>query len=421
MSATLLSMLNGGRVSLIDCGNILDGGGIGTVGVSGDQRKVTLGMTPVTTVSSSAALAADDDAAVSSSEIGSSPADASSYSLLGVPTKCNQTASNSDADFNKKKPIFSFGVVTDVQYADIEDGRSFSGVPRYYRHSLTALGRAIQNWNELGYLSFAVHFGDIVDGFCPRKESSAAVDKVVRTFNRFRSGPVYHMIGNHCLYNLPRASLNEILQIPTAPDCRSYYSFTPCKGFRFVVLDGYDISLLGWPEDHPHAVEAALVLDKGNPNENKNSPEGLRGLERRFVKFGGGISTTQLEWLDNILKEAEAEEEKVIIGCHLPMDPRSTDPICLLWNYDEVLRVLHNHSCVVATFAGHAHTGGYAVDKHGIHHRVLEAVLECPPGSDAYGHVDVFEDRLVLTGTGALVSSVMHFTGQQKATMRDES
>ena len=29
--------------------------------------------------------------------------------------------------------LFSFGVISDIQYANIPDGFSFSGIPRYYR------------------------------------------------------------------------------------------------------------------------------------------------------------------------------------------------------------------------------------------------------------------------------------------------
>ena len=36
-------------------------------------------------------------------------------------------------------PLFSFAVLSDVQYADIPDGASFGGTPRYYRHALEAL------------------------------------------------------------------------------------------------------------------------------------------------------------------------------------------------------------------------------------------------------------------------------------------
>ena len=50
---------------------------------------------------------------------------------------------------------------------------------------------------------FAINFGDIVDGFCPKDQSLGTIKKVVDEFEMFRGGPVYHMIGNHCLYNLP--------------------------------------------------------------------------------------------------------------------------------------------------------------------------------------------------------------------------
>ena len=43
-----------------------------------------------------------------------------------------------DAD-DDGPPLFSFAIVTDVQYADIPDGASYGGTPRYYRHALEAL------------------------------------------------------------------------------------------------------------------------------------------------------------------------------------------------------------------------------------------------------------------------------------------
>lgn len=69
------------------------------------------------------------------------------------------------------------------------------------------------------------------------------------------------------LYNLSRQRLNERLNIPTSPDGGSYYSFSPHPAWLFVVLDAYDISLLGWPQDHPRHLEAEAILDKHNPNK----------------------------------------------------------------------------------------------------------------------------------------------------------
>lgn len=57
---------------------------------------------------------------------------------------------------------------SDVQYADIPDGASFHGVPRYYRNSLTATRRAVQQgWVPAG-VQFGIHFGDILDGYQPK-------------------------------------------------------------------------------------------------------------------------------------------------------------------------------------------------------------------------------------------------------------
>ncbi|KAJ0571313.1 putative hydrolase [Helianthus annuus] len=167
------------------------------------------------------------------------------------------------------QPLFSFGVITDVQYADIPDGRSFLGVPRYYRNNILVLQKAVQNWNNHQNISFSLNLGDIVDGFCPKDQSLEAVKKVVKEFDKF-NGRVYHMIGNHCLYNLPRSKLLPLMTFPNVE--RAYYDFSPIPEYRFVVFDGYDISAIGWPHDHPHTIDAINLLNKKNPNLEKNRP-----------------------------------------------------------------------------------------------------------------------------------------------------
>lgn len=306
-----------------------------------------------------------------------------------------------------KQPLLSFGVISDVQYADIPDGHSFLGVPRYYRHSILVLQRAVKKWNDHQKLSFTVNFGDIVDGFCPKDQSLSAVKKVASEFEKF-NGPVYHMIGNHCLYNLPREELLPLLRIPSHDGC-AYYDFSPIPGYRFVVLDAYDISAIGWPKDHPKTLEATRLLEEKNPNTDKNSPVGLQGLERRFLMFNGAVGKGQLEWLDNVLQDATNLKQMVVICCHLPLNPGASTSAALLWNYDEVMDVIHRYKCVKVCFGGHDHKGGYAVDSHGVHHRVFEAALECPPNTDAFGYVDVYEDRISLVGTDRMKSTDMVF------------
>lgn len=57
-------------------------------------------------------------------------------------------SANGLTGYRGKQPLLSFGVISDVQYADIPDGRSFIGVRRYYRHSILVLQRAVQKWNN---------------------------------------------------------------------------------------------------------------------------------------------------------------------------------------------------------------------------------------------------------------------------------
>ncbi|KAL8529939.1 hypothetical protein ACS0TY_007129 [Phlomoides rotata] len=305
-----------------------------------------------------------------------------------------------------KEPLASFGVISDVQYADIPDGRSFLGVPRYYRHSLLVLQRAVNKWNE-ERLKFVINFGDTVDGFCPKDQSLSVVNNIVDEYSRF-NGPVYHMIGNHCLYNLPREKLLPLLNI-RGRDSLAYYDFSPVPEYRFVVLDGYDISAIGWPKDHPNTLKAINFLKERNPNSDKNSPDGLLGLDRRFLMFNGAVGREQLEWLDRVLQDATKKEQKVVVCCHLPLDARASSNEALLWNYNEVMDVIHRYECVKVCLAGHDHKGGYSVDAYGVHHRILEAALECPPGTNAFGCVDLYRDRLLVSGTERLKSQEMVF------------
>jgi manganese-dependent ADP-ribose/CDP-alcohol diphosphatase len=196
----------------------------------------------------------------------------------------------------------------------------------------------------------------------------------------------------------------------------SYYHFSPHPGFRVVMLDSYDVSLLGWPEAHPHHAAAAALLAARNPNANKNSPEGLEGLGRRFVAFGGGVSDAQLAWLGGALRDAAAAGERVFVCGHLPLHPETTQPVCLLWNYDAVLRLLQASRCVVATLAGHTHREGYHCDDAGVHHRVLASVLECPPGTNAFGHVDVWAHGARLRGTDRMEATHLPFRALQAHT-----
>ncbi|XP_071966047.1 manganese-dependent ADP-ribose/CDP-alcohol diphosphatase-like [Antedon mediterranea] len=324
--------------------------------------------------------------------------------------------------------LFSFGIIADVQYADIDTCYNFNHTRlRYYRNAKPLLRNAVDHWISEQDISFVTQLGDVIDGFNTRKgkrESWRALTEIMDEFDRF-SGKLHHLIGNHELYNFSRKEIYEsklfsadefqsgqdhTIEDPEDERKKFYYHFSPEAGYRFVILDSYDVSMLGWGADSAIMQQATQIVTSVNSNQELNSPLGLEGLETRFVKFNGAIGDRQRNWLRHVLQTAENDEEKVFIFGHIPFHPNKTsDNICLLWDYDQVLEILHQFKCVVATFAGHSHTGSYTHDAKHIHHIVVPAVVEAPPGSDAFGTVAVYDDRIVINGHGSVKSAEFRY------------
>ncbi|XP_042561502.1 manganese-dependent ADP-ribose/CDP-alcohol diphosphatase [Clupea harengus] len=316
-------------------------------------------------------------------------------------------------------PLFTFGIIADIQYADIDDGFNFKQTrKRYYRNSLRLLQKANEGWNvEQVKPSFILQLGDIIDGFNKKFDASqCALDRVMREFNH--SPAVHHVWGNHEFYNFTRGVLfSSVLNTKSNqdrvsdPDEFYAYHFSPTPNFRFVVLDAYDLSVIGREQASEKYKQSLKLLKEHNNKEDLNHPPVFSGLEQRFVKFNGGFSQDQLEWLDKVLSEADEAQEKVTVASHLPVHPDSTDPICLAWNYSEVLSILQSHRSVVCFMAGHDHDGGYHRDASGIHYLTLEGVIETPPESNAFGTMHVYADRMVLKGNGRISDRVLAYPG----------
>ncbi|KAK7918597.1 hypothetical protein WMY93_009881 [Mugilogobius chulae] len=309
-----------------------------------------------------------------------------------------------------EEPLFTFGVIADIQYADLDDGMNFARTrKRFYRNSLQLLRNARESWcGSAVQPEFVLQLGDVIDGFNSQHDASrSALDAVLSEF-RSSSLEVHHVWGNHEFYNFSRqellsSELNSSLHVhrrlrEPRPGGDVYaYSFSPYPGFCFVVLDAYDVSLLGLERESEQYQRALSLIQKHNPHEDLNSPPCPTASDRfvgRFTKFNGGFSQEQLDWLDALLSCADDKQEKVTIVSHLPVHPDSTDPVCLSWNYSALLQLLHTHPSVVLFMAGHDHDGGYHWDRpSGVHHLTVEGVIETPPDSDAFGTVCVYRDR----------------------------
>ncbi|CAI5766167.1 manganese-dependent ADP-ribose/CDP-alcohol diphosphatase [Podarcis lilfordi] len=302
---------------------------------------------------------------------------------------------------------------------------------RYYKHSLCHLQSAIEDWNRTD-VQFVLQFGDIIDGCnAELKMSETALGRVLEEFKKLKA-PVHHIWGNHEFYNFSRDYLVDSAlytkylqeqtflsnsyrdQSSTGDDASEFYyayQFCPVSKFRFVILDAYDISILGRDTSTKKYQESLKLLREKNQNENLNSPSGL--VERQFVQFNGGFSQEQLDWLDEVLTYADKNQERVVIMGHIPIHPNSTSDVALAWNYKDALSVIHSHHSVVCYLAGHLHFGGYCLDSYGVHHVTLDGIIETPPESHAFGIIHVYHDRMVLEGRGRILDRVMHYKGYQ--------
>jgi manganese-dependent ADP-ribose/CDP-alcohol diphosphatase len=320
----------------------------------------------------------------------------------------------------------------------VENGHSYSGVPRFYKHALEAAKIASQHF-EQEQVDIVLNLGDIIDGKC----QDLSMDQWISEYNQYTEdddilaknpgyhallaaidalqgykGRILHTYGNHELYNVHREILGQKLNIPfvrePCGDLVGYYSYQLTKTgstFRFVVIDSYDISIMKrCTESSLKRKKAEKILTEKNPNfpHRENSPDGLVGVNRRFVAFNGAVDTPQLSWLRQTLQEAKDKNERVVILSHQPILPGSSSPMCLIWNYQEVLGILREYAGVVAAaFAGHAHKGGYKRDDvSGIHFHVFEAVLESAEPIKTYAFVDVYEQHLVIRGMGNCRSAI---------------
>lgn len=218
------------------------------------------------------------------------------------------------------KPLASFGLIADIQYADNEDRYNFTKTHlRRYRNSLKLVNEACQYWLNRKYpISFILQLGDIIDGIAFTNQTSVTdLNSVLETFKKsFSSLPIYHIWGNHELYNFSREELlnGPLCSFDTKNILPGHYgTIEVCPNLRIISLDTYEFSALGLDKDNETYKQAVDLLRKHNTNESLNDPTNLRGHQRRFVQFNGGLTSKQLNWLKTQLDESKTRNEKVII------------------------------------------------------------------------------------------------------------
>ena len=294
-------------------------------------------------------------------------------------------------------PLFSFGIIADVQWADVPDGSNFDGsVKRCFRGSLGVLSDAVDWWRAQPLsLTFVAQLGDLIDGRNAKLGTSQ--NAIEGALKHLRRAPcrVVSLIGNHELYNFDRPTLATLLG--TAPESgggREFYSFVPAQGWRIIVLDPYQESTLGWPAGDPRRARAEQTLAANNPNDLSTGQwfTGLVGVAKRFVPYNGGLGREQLRWLHRELRLAAAEGELVIILSHAVLHPQACDGTTMAWDYELALESIQRSGVVALVLCGHDHRGQYHWDsEHGTCHQgptqgpicpgLPLANLNCSPGA----------------------------------------
>ena len=211
-------------------------------------------------------------------------------------------ASRAEHVMSTATPLVTFGLCTDVQAAAKPDSTSKDDPTRILRYSEASslLGAAVDYFNMFGAVSFVLHCGDIIDGRDDEESDLQDLESVLTHFRRLScSGGACHVVGNHCLKNIPRSKLLACLGLE-----RAYFARPLCTGWRLIVLDTTDLSVHGgWPQDSAEYAAANAYLS-------------AHAGEARMVRWNGGVGAAQLAWLEGQLGEARTSGERVVVASH---------------------------------------------------------------------------------------------------------
>ncbi|AVC48914.1 calcineurin-like phosphoesterase superfamily domain protein [Rhizobium leguminosarum bv. viciae] len=274
--------------------------------------------------------------------------------------------------------MFRFGIIADPQYAAIAP---HVVMDRYYANSLAKVAAAIEVFNGWE-LSFVMTLGDVID------RSFSSFDDILPVYEKLRHEALF-LLGNHD-FSVSAGHLSEVAARLGMPS--PYYSFLR-HGWRFIVLDGNEVSIFAPPEGHHHRALAARMLAE-------LQAKGARNAHR----WNAALSDEQFAWLgDEIAKAAEAGE-KVIVMNHYPIHPPSEHG---MWDSERIVELLASSSNVVAYLNGHDHVGNYGM-AGACHFVNFKGVVDTET-ENAFAIVEVYTDRIEIRGFGREVSRTLAY------------
>ncbi|WP_375461369.1 metallophosphoesterase [uncultured Enterovirga sp.] len=264
---------------------------------------------------------------------------------------------------------FRFGIIADPQYAPVPPNLA---TKRYYANSLWKMQEAIADLNGHD-LRFVATLGDIIDRHW---ESFGHILPLYDTLKH----PKLFLLGNHD-YEVGREFLRSVVRTVGMPN--TYYD-VPVGGWRFVVIDGNDVTTFAPPVGDPRrelaAERLAALKAAGAPNAQS---------------WNGSLGDAQYAWLTETLERARAARENVIVLSHYPVYPAN---IHNLWDSPKLVDLLTSYDNFVAFFCGHNHAGNYG-EIGGRHFLNFRGMVDTPT-TTAYSVVEIHPDRIEILGRG---------------------
>ena len=259
-----------------------------------------------------------------------------------------------------------FGAFADCQYCNCETAGN-----RFYRESLYKLESCIQQFNQNKKIKFVVGLGDLIDRDISSYDS-------VNAILAHSKHPVYNVAGNHDF----GVEKNQLERVPQKLHLqKTYYSFKK-NGWMFIFLNGNEVTVKS--NDPTIVKQAEEMLAKLKQDNSPNTYE-----------WNGGMSRTQISWMEEQLQKAESKNLKVVLFCHYPLLPLEAHS---LWNSKEVLAILKKYDNVKLWLNGHNHAGNYT-SQDGIYFVNLKGMVETE-NENSYAKITLSKDEITIKGFG---------------------
>jgi len=223
-------------------------------------------------------------------------------------------------------------------------------------------------------LNFILQLGDLIDGYINYRlnQTNDALHKclsILNTLNvnltsfQLKIPKILHIWGNHEVFSMgskdlfnSRLATARILNANATPNV-NYYSIDLTHRLRLIVLDFFEISILGPNRKDKQFFKNQKLIDHYSNLRILSKYPWEKDYLNRFQENNGAVHATQLVWLRKQLEECKNLEKKVLLTGHNPILREASDSH-QSWNSEEILEVIWSFSdTVLAHLNGHIHIG----------------------------------------------------------------